>query len=190
MALSADVTDLTGGAWRRKYELNRFLFPSLCPGTPTFQLLSFLPWESLALRVTEWIILLNPQPSILGGHQVLACFYFISFNPFISSPTLCVSSLFLPIGMSLRSVWYALKKTLTVSHLTSAHQAPLSMGLSRQGYWSGLAFLSPGDLLEPGTEPRSPALQADSLPSKPLRKPWYAWTLIKGVMLLIMCLCF
>ena len=180
-----------GGAWRRKYELSGFLFPSLCPGTPTVQLLSLLPWESLALRVTEWIILLNPQPSILGGRQVLACFYFISFNPFISSPTPCVSSRFLPIGMSLRSVWYALKKKpLTVSRLTSAHQAPLSMGLSRQGYWSGLAFLSPGDLPEPGTESRSPALQADSLPSKPLRKPRYAWTLIKGVMLLIMCLCF
>ena len=41
-----------------------------------------------------------------------------------------------------------------------AGQAPLSMGFSRQEYWSGLPFPSPGDLPDPGIEPRSPALQA------------------------------
>ena len=41
----------------------------------------------------------------------------------------------------------------------------LSMEFSRQEYWSGLAFSSPGDLPDPGIEPRSPVLQADSLPS-------------------------
>ena len=46
---------------------------------------------------------------------------------------------------------------------TVAHQAPLSMGFSRQKYWSGLPFPSPGDLPDLGIEPRSPALQADSL---------------------------
>ena len=50
---------------------------------------------------------------------------------------------------------------------TVAHQAPLSMGFSRQEYWSGLPFPSPGDLPDPGIEPRSPALQADALPSEP-----------------------
>ena len=45
---------------------------------------------------------------------------------------------------------------------TVAHQAPLSVGSSRQAYWSGLPFPSPGDLPDPGTEPRSPALQADT----------------------------
>ena len=45
-----------------------------------------------------------------------------------------------------------------------------SMGLSRQEYWSGLPFSSPGDLPDPGVEPRSSALQADSLPSEPLGK--------------------
>ena len=49
---------------------------------------------------------------------------------------------------------------------TAAHQAPLSMGFSRQGYWSGLPFPSPRDLPNPGIEPGSPALQADSLPSE------------------------
>ena len=46
-------------------------------------------------------------------------------------------------------------------------QAPLSMGFPRQEDWSGLSFLSPGDLPNPGIKPRSPALQADSLPSEP-----------------------
>ena len=47
---------------------------------------------------------------------------------------------------------------------TVAHQAPLSIGFSRQGYWSGLPFPSPVDLPKPGNEPGCPALQADSLP--------------------------
>ena len=46
---------------------------------------------------------------------------------------------------------------------TVAHQAPLSMGFSRQEYWSGLPFPSPGDLPNPGIKPTSPALQVDSL---------------------------
>ena len=45
---------------------------------------------------------------------------------------------------------------------TVAHQVPLSMEFSRQEYWSGLPFPSPGDLPDPGIEPGSPALQADS----------------------------
>ena len=49
---------------------------------------------------------------------------------------------------------------------TVAHQAPLSMKFSRQEHWSGLPFPSPGELPDPGIEPRSLALQADSLPSE------------------------
>ena len=44
-------------------------------------------------------------------------------------------------------------------------------GFSRQEYWSGLPFPSPGDLPNPETDPRSPALQADSLSAELLRKP-------------------
>ena len=49
---------------------------------------------------------------------------------------------------------------------TIAHQAPVSMKFSRQEYWSGSPFPSPGDLHDPGITPRSPALQADSLPTE------------------------
>ena len=51
-----------------------------------------------------------------------------------------------------------------VTPRTVACQAPLSMGFSRQEYWSGLPFPSPGDLPNPGIEPGFPILQADSLP--------------------------
>ena len=54
----------------------------------------------------------------------------------------------------------------SVTPWTVAHQAPLSMKVSRQGHRSGLPFPSPGDLPNPGIKPRSPALQADSLLSK------------------------
>ena len=50
---------------------------------------------------------------------------------------------------------------------TIAYQAPPSMGFSRQEYWSGLPFPSPGDLPDPGIEPGSPAFQADALTSEP-----------------------
>ena len=54
-----------------------------------------------------------------------------------------------------------------VSDSLSPRQAPLSMELSRQEYWSGLPSAYPGDIPNPGIEPRSPALQTDSLPVDP-----------------------
>ena len=54
---------------------------------------------------------------------------------------------------------------------TVVYQASLSMGFSRQEYWSGLPFPSPGDLPDPGIKPMSPALEADALPSEPPGKP-------------------
>ena len=54
---------------------------------------------------------------------------------------------------------------------TIAHQAPLSMGFSRQEYWSGQPIPSPVDFPDPGIEPESPALQADSFPTELSGKP-------------------
>ena len=69
-------------------------------------------------------------------------------------------------------------KVKSLSHIqlfatpwTVAHQAPLSLEFSRQEYWSGLPFPSPGDLPDPGIKPGSLALQADSLLSEPPGKP-------------------
>ena len=54
---------------------------------------------------------------------------------------------------------------------TTAYQAPPSMEFSRQEYWRGLPFPSPWDLPDPEIEPRSSALQADTLPPEPPGKP-------------------
>ena len=61
---------------------------------------------------------------------------------------------------------------------TIAHQAPLSMGFSRQRYWNGLSCPSPGDLLDPGIKPTSLTLhwQAGSLPVTPPGKPLAVYT--------------
>ena len=58
---------------------------------------------------------------------------------------------------------------------TVAYQAPPSMEISRQEYWSGLPFPSPGDLPDPRIEPRSPALQPDALPSEPPGQPSFEY---------------
>ena len=92
--------------------------------------------------------------------------------------------------------WHAASISESVSHSvmsnsvtpwTVAHQAPPSMGFSRQGYWNGLPFPSPGDLPDPGIEPAfavSPVSQADSLPAEPTGKPVVSYL---SVSLLLMC---
>ena len=79
------------------------------------------------------------------------------------------------------TLYYSEVKLLTRVRLFAtpwaiAYQAPLSMGFSRREYWSGLPFPSPGDLPNPGVEPRSPALQADTLPSEPQGRSLYYTT--------------
>ena len=68
---------------------------------------------------------------------------------------------------------------LFVTPWTVAYQAPPSMGFSRQEYWSGLPFPSPGDLPDPGNKPGSPAFQADALTSEPpyinMKRPQKTW---------------
>ena len=67
--------------------------------------------------------------------------------------------------------WVLSLVELLVILWTVAHQAPLSMGFSRQENWSGLPCPPPGDLPDPGIEPASLALQEDSLPPEPPGKP-------------------
>ena len=74
--------------------------------------------------------------------------------------------------------WKEKVKVKFLSHIwlfatpwTVAHQAPSPMEFSRQEYWSGLPYPSPGNLPDPGIEPRSPAMQADALPSETPGKP-------------------
>ena len=86
------------------------------------------------------------------------------------------------ICRSLPFTWYVCQSLSHVQLFTTpwtvACQAPLSMEFSRQEYWSGLPFPSPEDLPDTGIEPRSPALQPDSLLSEPPGMPftWYSQT--------------
>ena len=68
---------------------------------------------------------------------------------------------------SVPTFWHAMVYWYT----SIAHQTPLSMGFLRQEYWRGLLFPSSGNLPDPGIEPRSLPLRADSLPSEPPSKP-------------------
>ena len=70
-----------------------------------------------------------------------------------------------------------------------ACQAPLSMALHRQEYWSGLPFPSPGDLPDPAIKPGSPVLQADSLLSDPPEKPRICSESQYSTASQIMCVC-
>ena len=67
--------------------------------------------------------------------------------------------------------WSLSRVRLFATPQTVARQAPLSRGFSRHEYWSGLPFPSPGDLPDSRIEPRSPALQSDSLPTELQGKP-------------------
>ena len=101
------------------------------------------PTESKSLFFTSVSLLL---PRIQGHRYYLSKFHESESEVTQSCPTLC-------------DLW------------TVAHQAPPPRGFSRQEYWSGLPFPSPGDLPDPGIEPRSPTLQADALTSAPPGKP-------------------
>ena len=75
-------------------------------------------------------------------------------------------------GFTKQSEWKSLSHVwLFATPWTVAYQVPPSMGFSRQEYWSGLPFPSPGDLTDPGIKPGSPAFQADALTSEPPGKP-------------------
>ena len=82
------------------------------------------------------------------------------YKPLVQEILKCVCTLYYGGGLVTKSC------PTIATPWTVAHQAPLSIGFSRQEYWSGLPFLSPGNLPDPGIEPASPALQAGSLPTE------------------------
>ena len=106
--------------------------------------------------ITDISIFQSEKGDLLGTEDLLGLSAAVTWTSI--SALLCVCEL-------LSCVWlFATPQTVTL-------QASLSMEFSRQEYWSGLPFPSPEDLPNPGVEPRSPALQADSLPAEPQGKP-------------------
>ena len=118
----------------------------------------------------------NAQIIEVSSIQLFKFFYFLNYKSTI---------------MHLQEIWKGQNKVTYSSTMwvtcsvmsdsatlwTEARQAPLPMEFSRQKYWSGLPFPSPGDLPDPGIKLRSPALQADALPSEPPRKHQFHYTL-------------
>ena len=148
---------------------------SLITGTPGNSLISDLFFlhqiPYLLLKIISYypnlslIFLLEEYFSFLTIYKVPAeveTFPLPSFLSILSQPSWEVKS----EVKSLSHVW------LFATPWMVAYQAPLSMEFSRQEYWSGLPFPSPGDLPNPGIEPGSPALQTDALPSEPPGKPF------------------
>ena len=126
--------------------------------------------------------------------------HYWAINTFNWSPCVCVCfshwvvyNSLQPHGLYSPAIQLNFKKHLKI----------LSMEFPKQEYWSGLTFLSPGDLLNPGIKPRSPALEADSLLSGPPGKPWLvsmslvysipsaglAWTILAAAAVLLLVLC-
>ena len=97
----------------------------------------------------------SPPPPLPSPSSVFPLFTVFFQNVFESLLSRCP-----PLSILCRSL----------RRVRAAHQAPLSVGFSRQEYWSGWPFPSPGDLPDPGVEPGSPASQADSLQFEPPRK--------------------
>ena len=111
-------------------------------------------WPNITLIISQ-----RPHLQILLHWELMALTYVWGYGGHNHS--------FIPWSKvkSLSRVW------LFVTPWTVAYKPPLSMEFPRQEYWSGLSFPSPGDLPGPGIEPRSPTLQADTLPSEPPVKP-------------------
>ena len=132
------------------------------------------------------LLFLGPFPQIchqcrlflVCGFTLLSAPSCLIFPPLFLFCVLFLSSSF-SLSLSPSTLTKAMKVKVFITELCPtlcdpmdySHQAPLSMEFPRQEYWSGLPFLSPGDLLDPEIKPGSPALQADSLPSEPPGKP-------------------
>ena len=132
--------------------LLRFIFLSQLPNIMCSSV------SQVRLFATPWTIGHQASLSINNSQNLLKLMLIESVMP-SNYLILCRPLLLLP------SVFPSIRVFSSESVLSS-------MGFSRQEYWSGLPFPSPGGLPDPGIEPRSPALQSDALPSEPPGKPW------------------
>ena len=114
-------------------------------------------------RILEWVVVFSSRGSSWLKDQTVSCGSCISRQTLYHWATWEA-----PYNHEKKEKW---KWTVMSDSLRPhGHQAPPSMGFSRQGYWSGLRFPSPGKLPDPGVEPRSPTLWTDALPSEPPEK--------------------
>ena len=132
-----------------------FLNPACTSGNP-----QFLYCWSLAWRILNITLLSCEMGTLCGSLNILWHWPFLGleWKLTFSSPV-CIT-------LKWSEVKLLSQVRLFATQWTVIYQAPLSMGFSRLGYWSGLPFPSPGDLPDRGIEHRSPTLQADTLSGK------------------------
>ena len=118
--------------------------------------------DSMDMNLSKlWELVMDKKAWRAAIHEVVKCRTQLSYWTELNWIELFISLIYSWSEVkSLSRVW------LFVTPWTVAHQAPLSMGFSRQEYWSGLPLPSPGDLSDPGIKPTSPVLQA-ALTSEP-----------------------
>ena len=105
-----------------------------------------------------WVLFIDLYPSMFLYLFISSRNYFVDSLALLHRHAVLCASLFTHVWL------FATTRIVTL-------QAPLSIGILRQEYWSGLPCSPPENLPNPGIEPRSPALQADSLPFEPPGKP-------------------
>ena len=133
------------GALRGKQEGTQETFPGEFHGL-------YSPWGHRESDTTEQLSLSNSAAyTYYTFPHVSDIIWYLSFSAWLTLPSMMKWS----EVKSLSRVWFF------ATPWTVTRQAPPSKGFSRQDYWSGLPFPSPGDLPDPGSEPRSPELQAD-----------------------------
>ena len=129
-------------------------------------------WPLKFCTLGEWLAHLTLFPAILS-------LPILSFLP-------TASDLLLHLSGKVKSLS---RVRLFATPWTVAYQAPLSMRFFRQEFWSGLPFPSPWDLPNPGIKPRSPTLQADTLPCEAPGKPLNGKLALKFSCIIIMYTC-
>ena len=106
----------------------------------------------------------------MGSIRIIHKYSFLSFK-YIQNPTVFFPSSLLQLSPKPLSLLLGRESLSVVSNSLRPHGLIQTMEFSRPEYWSGQPFPSPGDLPNPGIEPRSPSLQADSLPAEPQGMP-------------------
>ena len=149
----------------------------LCQESKLLKAYHHIASKYLSLKVHDWFKNLNKK--FLNSSRLINIKHIIFYSQSVYSGAFVLKySLFKERiwGQGLHMGIYVKVKVKSLSRVqlfatpwTIAHQAPPSMEFSRQGCWSGLPFPSPGDLPDPGIEPRSPTLRAHALPSEPPR---------------------
>ena len=145
-----------------------FLNPAWTSGSSQFTYCGSLAWRILSIT-----LLACEMSAIVNAHILQHCLSLgLEWKLTFSSPVATAEFskfagiLILP---KVLTKWSLSVVSDSATLWTVAYQAPPSMGFSKQEYWNEFPFPSPGDLPRPGIEPRSPALQADALPSEPSR---------------------